>query len=181
SFTFNVYQYLGILGAPVKVVRNDAVTVEQIARLKPRGLVISPGPGRPEEAGVTLEAINTFSGKLPILGICLGHQAIGHAFGGKVVRAEKIMHGKLSPVYHKNKGVFAGLPNPLQVTRYHSLVIEKKSLPRCLEITAQTKDGVIMGVRHKKWAVEGVQFHPESYMTDEGLKMLGQFLKKARA
>lgn len=178
SFTFNVYQYLGVLGAKVKVVRNDAHTVEQIQKMKPEAIVISPGPGHPGEAGVTLDVIQNLSPKIPTLGICLGHQAIGQAFGGKVVRAEKLMHGKCSEVFHKKGGIFKGLASPVNVTRYHSLVVERKGLPKCFEITAETKDKVIMGLKHKRFPIEGVQFHPESYMTDEGLTMLKNFLKR---
>ena len=182
SFTFNVVQYLGELNADVKVVRNDEITVEDIARLAPEKIVISPGPCTPTEAGISVETITTFAGRIPLLGICLGHQSIGQAFGGKVIRAPEVMHGKTSPVYHADKGVFTGLKNPLQATRYHSLVIEKESLPDCLEITAWTEnpDGSmaeIMGVRHKTLAVEGVQFHPESILTEQGHELLDNFLK----
>jgi anthranilate synthase component 2 len=181
SFTYNVVQYLGELKADVKVVRNDEITVQDIARLAPEKIVISPGPCTPNEAGISVETIKTFAGKIPLLGICLGHQSIGQAFGGKVIRAPHVMHGKTSPVYHADKGVFTGLKNPLQATRYHSLVIEKESLPDCLEITAWTQhaDGSmaeIMGVRHKTLAVEGVQFHPESILTEQGHELLRNFL-----
>lgn len=182
SFTFNVVQYLGELNADVKVVRNDEITVEDIARLAPEKIVISPGPCTPNEAGISVETITTFAGKIPLLGICLGHQSIGQAFGGKVIRAPEVMHGKTSPVYHADTGVFTGLKNPLQATRYHSLVIEKESLPDCLEITAWTQNpdgsmGEIMGVRHKTLAVEGVQFHPESILTEQGHELLHNFLR----
>ena len=181
SFTYNVVQYLGELKADVKVVRNDEITVQGIARLAPEKIVVSPGPCTPNEAGISVETIKTFAGKIPLLGICLGHQSIGQAFGGKVIRAPQVMHGKTSPVYHADKGVFTGLKNPLQATRYHSLVIEKESLPDCLEITAWTQhaDGSmaeIMGVRHKTLAVEGVQFHPESILTEQGHELLRNFL-----
>ncbi|MGM8227713.1 anthranilate synthase component II [Cellvibrio sp. ARAG 10.3] len=181
SFTYNVVQYLGELKADVKVVRNDEITVQDIARLAPEKIVISPGPCTPNEAGISVETIKTFAGRIPLLGICLGHQSIGQAFGGKVIRAPQVMHGKTSPVYHADKGVFTGLKNPLQATRYHSLVIEKESLPDCLEITAWTQnaDGSmaeIMGVRHKTLAVEGVQFHPESILTEQGHELLRNFL-----
>jgi anthranilate synthase component 2 len=181
SFTYNVVQYLGELKADVKVVRNDEITVQGIARLAPEKIVVSPGPCTPNEAGISVETIKTFAGKIPLLGICLGHQSIGQAFGGKVIRAPQVMHGKTSPVYHADKGVFIGLKNPLQATRYHSLVIEKESLPDCLEITAWTQhaDGSmaeIMGVRHKTLAVEGVQFHPESILTEQGHELLRNFL-----
>ncbi len=181
SFTYNVVQYLGELKADVKVVRNDEITVQDIARLAPEKIVISPGPCTPNEAGISVETIKTYAGKIPLLGICLGHQSIGQAFGGKVIRAPHVMHGKTSPVYHADKGVFTGLKNPLQATRYHSLVIEKDSLPDCLEITALTQDAdgsmaEIMGVRHKTLAVEGVQFHPESILTEQGHELLRNFL-----
>jgi len=179
SFTYNIYQYLGCLGAKVKVVRNDAIAVKDIARMKPEAIVLSPGPGTPDEAGIMLETIKTYAGKIPILGVCLGHQSIGQAFGGKVIRAGKLMHGKTSMVKHSNKGVFKGLPNPLEVTRYHSLIVERKSLPDTLEVTASTDDGLIMGLRHKRFLVEGVQFHPESYMTQKGMEMLQNFLDLA--
>ncbi len=181
SFTYNVVQYLGELDAEVKVVRNDEISVEQIAELQPEKIVVSPGPCTPNEAGVSLAAIEAFAGKIPLLGICLGHQSIGQAFGGKVVRARQVMHGKTSPIYHADGGVFRGLTNPFEATRYHSLVIEKESLPDCLEITAwtQTDDGEldeIMGVRHKTLAIEGVQFHPESILTAHGHDLLRNFL-----
>ena len=181
SFTYNLVQYLGELGADVKVVRNDEITIEEITALAPEKIVISPGPCTPNEAGVSIETLKVFAGKIPLLGVCLGHQAIGQAFGGKVIRAPFVMHGKTSPIYHKNKGVFTGLKNPFQATRYHSLVIEKESLPDCLEITAwtQNEDGSmaeIMGVKHKTLAVEGVQFHPESILTEHGHDMLRNFL-----
>ncbi|HCS63602.1 MAG TPA: anthranilate/aminodeoxychorismate synthase component II [Cellvibrio sp.] len=181
SFTYNLVQYFGELGADVKVVRNDEITIEEIAALAPEKIVISPGPCTPTEAGVSIETIKTFAGKIPLLGVCLGHQSIGQALGGKVIRAPFVMHGKTSPVYHNNKGVFAGLKNPFQATRYHSLVIEKESIPDCLEITAwtQNEDGSmaeIMGVKHKTLALEGVQFHPESILTEHGHDMLRNFL-----
>lgn len=181
SFTFNVVQYLGELQADVKVVRNDEITVDDIARMAPEKIVISPGPCTPNEAGISVETIKTFAGRIPLLGICLGHQSIGQAFGGKIIRAPQVMHGKTSPVYHADKGVFTGLKNPLQATRYHSLVIDKESLPDCLEITAWTQNddgsmGEIMGVRHKTLSVEGVQFHPESILTEQGHELLRNFL-----
>jgi anthranilate synthase/aminodeoxychorismate synthase-like glutamine amidotransferase len=179
SFTYNIYQYLSCLGAKVKVVRNDAISVKDVGRLKPEAIVLSPGPGTPDESGITLETISTYAGKIPILGVCLGHQSIGQAFGGKVIRAGKLMHGKTSVIQHTNKGVFKGLPNPLEVTRYHSLIVERKSLPDCLEVTATTDDGLIMGLRHKRHLVEGVQFHPESYVTQKGMDMLQNFLDLA--
>jgi len=181
SFTYNLVQYFGELGADIKVVRNDEITIEEIAALAPEKIVISPGPCTPTEAGVSVDTIKTFAGKIPLLGVCLGHQSIGQALGGKVIRAPFVMHGKTSPVYHNNNGVFAGLKNPFQATRYHSLVIEKESIPDCLEITAwtQNEDGSmaeIMGVKHKTLALEGVQFHPESILTEHGHDMLRNFL-----
>ncbi|KXO12211.1 MULTISPECIES: aminodeoxychorismate/anthranilate synthase component II [Marinobacter] len=182
SFTYNVVQYLAELGADVQVYRNDEITIEQIEVLKPERLVISPGPCTPNEAGISMDAIRHFAGKLPILGICLGHQAIGQVYGGDIIRAGKVMHGKVSAVYHNDVGVFRGLNNPLQATRYHSLVIDKNTLPDCLEVTAWTRndDGSveeIMGVRHKTLPIEGVQFHPESIMTEQGHELLRNFLR----
>lgn len=180
SFTYNLYQYFCQLGVSVEVHRNDALTLQSIEALSPKYLVISPGPGTPNEAGISLAAILHFAGKLPILGVCLGHQALAQAFGGNVVRARQVMHGKTSPVYHKDKGVFTGLNNPLTVTRYHSLVVESTTLPECLEVTAWTQiDGKmdeIMGLRHKTLGIEGVQFHPESILTEQGHALLGNFL-----
>ncbi len=181
SFTYNLVQYFGELGQQVEVVRNDALTVAQIAALGADRIVISPGPCTPDQAGVSLQVLSELSGKLPILGVCLGHQSLGQAFGGKVVRAKSIMHGKTSPIHHTGVGVFAGLPNPFLATRYHSLVVEKESLPDCLEITAWTEaaDGSfdeIMGLRHRTLGVEGVQFHPESILTEHGHDMLRNFL-----
>jgi len=181
SFTYNLVQYLGELGADVRVFRNDQVTVEQIGELAPEKIVISPGPCTPNEAGVSIAAIQAFAGKVPILGVCLGHQSIGQAFGGKIVHARSIMHGKTSMIHHNNVGVFRGLPDPFEATRYHSLVIEKESLPDCLEVTAWTEDSdvgmdEIMGVRHKTLPIEGVQFHPESILTRSGHDMLRNFL-----
>ena len=181
SFTYNLVQYFGELGQEVKVVRNDALTVAEIAALEPARIVISPGPCTPNEAGVSLEVLEELSGRVPILGVCLGHQSLGQAFGGKVIRAKSIMHGKTSMIRHTGKGVFAGLPDPFEATRYHSLVVERDSLPDCLEITAWTEhaDGgfdEIMGLRHKSLPVEGVQFHPESILTQHGHAMLENFL-----
>ena len=176
SFTYNLVQYLGELGEEVRVVRNDEVGVEEIARLAPARIVISPGPCTPNEAGVSLPAIARFAGTIPILGVCLGHQAIGQAFGGRVVHAKTLMHGKVSPIHHAGKGVFQGLPSPFNATRYHSLAIERESCPADLEITAWTDDGEIMGVRHRSMAVEGVQFHPESILTEHGHALLRNFL-----
>ena len=177
SFTFNLVQYLGELGQEVQVVRNDALDVAGVRALKPSHIMISPGPGTPDDAGVSLAILREMAGELPIFGVCLGHQAIGQAFGGKVIRAKRIMHGKTSPVRHRGQGVFAGLPDPFEATRYHSLVVERASLPECLEITAWTDDGEIMGVRHKTLAVHGVQFHPESILTENGHDMLKNFLE----
>jgi anthranilate synthase component 2 len=182
SFTFNLVQYLGELGEDVRVARNDALSVEDIRKLAPERIVISPGPGTPDEAGVTLETIVKLSGEIPILGVCLGHQSIGQAFGGRVIRAPQIMHGKTSPIHHAGKGVFAGLRNPFEATRYHSLVVEKSSLPACLEVTAWTQnpDGSIdeiMGLRHRTLPIEGVQFHPESILTEHGRDLLRNFLR----
>ena len=182
SFTYNLVQYFGELGAEVQVYRNDQITVEELAALNPERIVISPGPCTPNEAGISLAAIEYFAGKVPLLGVCLGHQSIGQAFGGKIVHARQIMHGKISLIHHKDVGVFKGLDNPVEATRYHSLVIEKESLPDCLEITAwtETPEGEfdeIMGVRHKTLAVEGVQFHPESILTRQGHDMLKNFLE----
>ena len=182
SFTYNLVQYLGELGAQVVVHRNDKISIEEIEKLNPERIMISPGPCTPNEAGVSVETIRNFAGRVPILGVCLGHQSIGQAFGGKIVHAGQIMHGKTSMIYHKDKGVFKGLPSPLEATRYHSLVIEKDSLPDCLEVTAWTGDvdGLveeIMGVRHRELAVEGVQFHPESILTEYGHEMLRNFLQ----
>ncbi|MDR2164514.1 MAG: aminodeoxychorismate/anthranilate synthase component II [Zoogloeaceae bacterium] len=178
SFTYNLVQYFGELGQDVKVFRNDAITVAEIARLAPAHLVVSPGPCSPAQAGISLAAIREFAGRIPLLGVCLGHQAIGEAFGGRVVHARHLMHGKVSPVHHLGAGVFRGLPNPVTCTRYHSLAIERETLPGCLEVTAWTADGEIMGVRHKTLAVEGVQFHPESILTEHGHDMLKNFLAR---
>ena len=184
SFTYNVVQYLGELGANVKVVRNDELSVAQIEALNPERIVVSPGPCTPNEAGVSLEVIRHFAGKLPILGVCLGHQSIGQAFGGEVVRARQVMHGKTSPVFHEDLGVFAGLNNPLTVTRYHSLVVKRETLPECLEVTAWTRKDdhsidEIMGLRHRTLNIEGVQFHPESILTEQGHELFANFLKQA--
>jgi anthranilate synthase/aminodeoxychorismate synthase-like glutamine amidotransferase len=177
SFTYNLVQYLGEMGAQIQVVRNDEVTVPEILERQPDQILISPGPCSPKEAGVSVDTIRQLAGKVPILGVCLGHQSIGYAFGGKIIRAGKLMHGKTSQITHDGKGVFAGLPNPFKATRYHSLVIEKQSLPDVLEVTATSEDGEIMGVRHKTLAVEGVQFHPESILTESGKALLANFLK----
>jgi anthranilate synthase component 2/para-aminobenzoate synthetase component 2 len=177
SFTYNLVQYLGELGAELTVRRNDQIAVADIERLRPARIVISPGPKTPNEAGICLDAIKTFSGRIPILGVCLGHQAIGQAFGGRVIRAPHLMHGKTSLVSHDGKTIFAGLPNPFTATRYHSLIVERESLPACLEISATSPDGLIMGLRHRTMKVEGVQFHPESILTEVGKTLLANFLK----
>jgi anthranilate synthase/aminodeoxychorismate synthase-like glutamine amidotransferase len=176
SFTYNLVQYLGELGAEVRIARNDAITLEEIDALAPRSIVISPGPCTPDQAGVSVSLVRHFAGRSPILGVCLGHQAIGQAFGATVVRAHRVMHGKLSPIAHRGDGVFAGLPSPFQATRYHSLAIERETLPGALEITAETDDGEIMGVRHREHPVEGVQFHPEAILTEHGRHLLRNFL-----
>ena len=186
SFTYNIVQYFGELGQHVEVYRNDQIDIETIQTLNPEYLVISPGPCTPTEAGVSVEAIKHFAGKIPIMGVCLGHQSIGQAFGGDIVRAKHVMHGKTSPVFHKDQGMFSGLPNPVQTTRYHSLVIDQKTLPDCLEVTAWTQDDKgefdeIMGVRHKTLPIEGVQFHPESILTEQGHQMLKNFLDQNKA
>ncbi|MCC7483802.1 MAG: aminodeoxychorismate/anthranilate synthase component II [Burkholderiales bacterium] len=180
SFTYNLVQYLAELGEEVKVARNDEITLEEVERLAPARIVISPGPCTPSEAGVSVPLIGRFAGAIPILGVCLGHQAIGQAFGGKIVHAAKLMHGKVSPVHHDGRGVFRGLPDPFTATRYHSLAIERASLPGCLEVSAWTDDGEIMGVRHRTAAVEGVQFHPEAILTEHGHELLKNFLEGTR-
>ena len=182
SFTYNIVQYLGELGADVEVFRNDEITCEEIKKLKPNKIVISPGPCTPNEAGISLEVINSFSGQIPLLGICLGHQSIGQAFGGNIIRARKVMHGKTSLIHHDGRGVFSDLPNPFEATRYHSLVIDKKTVPDNLELTAWTahEDGSvdeIMGIKHENLAIEGVQFHPESILSESGHALLNNFLK----
>jgi anthranilate synthase/aminodeoxychorismate synthase-like glutamine amidotransferase len=178
SFTYNLVQYFGELGETVRVVRNDEVSVEEIASLRPDRIVVSPGPCTPNEAGISLDVIRGFKGRIPILGVCLGHQAIGQAFGGRVVHAKTLMHGKVSGIHHRGEGVFAGLPSPYNATRYHSLAIERESCPAELEITAWTEDGEIMGVRHRSLPVEGVQFHPESILTEHGHALLRNFLAR---
>jgi anthranilate synthase/aminodeoxychorismate synthase-like glutamine amidotransferase len=177
SFTYNLVQYLGELGEELQVHRNDRIDVAEVEALRPVRIVISPGPGTPDQAGVTLSVVKHFAGKGPILGVCLGHQAIGQAFGGKVVRAPYLMHGKTSEICHDNRTIFRGLPYRFTATRYHSLMVERKSLPKCLEVSATTTDGLIMGLRHREFPVEGVQFHPESIMTHEGKKLLANFLE----
>ena len=180
SFTYNLVQYFGELGEDVRTHRNDEITLEQIRELNPDRICISPGPKAPAQAGISVEVLKQFKGKLPILGVCLGHQAMGAAFGGKVIRAKQVMHGKTSLIAHTGVGVFKGLPSPFTVIRYHSLAIERSSLPACLEVTAWTDDGEIMGVRHKDFDIEGVQFHPESILTEHGHAMLKNFLEGAR-
>jgi anthranilate synthase component II len=177
SFTYNLVQYLGELGAQLEVVRNDQTTVEQIEQRLPERIVISPGPKTPTEAGICLDVIRRFTGRLPILGVCLGHQAIGQAFGGRVIRAPEIMHGKTSLIDHDGKTIFQGLPNPFPATRYHSLIVERATLPPCLEVSASSPDGLIMGFRHRELKVEGVQFHPESVLTEVGKQLLANFLR----
>ena len=177
SFTYNLVQYFGELGADPQVKRNDAITPDEVEKMKPQKIVISPGPGRPEEAGISMELIRKFGGKIPILGVCLGHQCMGEVYGGKVVRAGRLMHGKTSPIQHDGKGVFQGLPNPFEATRYHSLIVEKNSVPSCLEVCAETAEGEIMGLRHREYPVHGVQFHPESILSKEGKDLLANFLR----
>lgn len=176
SFTYNLVQYLGELGAKIKVVRNDKAAIADIRRWRPGYIVISPGPGRPDSAGISKEVIKEFSGKIPVLGVCLGHQCIGEVFGGKIIRAGRLMHGKISRIYHNGKTIFRGLSNPFSATRYHSLIVERCSLPSCLDITAETKRKEIMGLKHKKYPLWGVQFHPESILTSEGKKLLENFI-----
>jgi anthranilate synthase/aminodeoxychorismate synthase-like glutamine amidotransferase len=178
SFTYNLVQYLGELGGDLQVVRNDQVTTAEIEKLSPQKIVLSPGPGTPDEAGVTLEVITTFAGRIPLLGVCLGHQAMGQAFGGRVVRAPYLMHGKTSRILHDGRTIFRGIDNPFIATRYHSLIVERDSLPDTLEVSATTSDGLIMGLRHRQYECEGVQFHPESIMTLEGKRLLRNFLER---
>jgi anthranilate synthase component 2 len=183
SFTYNLVQYFGALGADIRVYRNDEISVADIEKMAPQHIVISPGPCTPKEAGISVETIRHFAGRIPLLGVCLGHQSIGEAFGGRIIRAKRVMHGKISAIHHRGEGVFRGLPSPYNATRYHSLVIEQESLPDCLEVTAWTEndDGSIeeiMGVRHKTLAIEGVQFHPESILTEHGHQLLKNFLER---
>ena len=180
SFTYNLVQYLGELGEDVRVYRNDKITIGEIRDMAPGKIVISPGPCTPREAGISVDTIREFAGKIPMLGVCLGHQSIGAAFGGEIVKAQVLMHGKTSQIYHNGKGVFGGLPSPFEATRYHSLIIRRESLPACLEITAWTEAGDIMGVRHREFEVEGVQFHPESILTVKGKDLLANFLRIGR-
>jgi para-aminobenzoate synthetase component 2 len=176
SFTYNLVQYLGELGEEIVVSRNDEIDLDGIAKLAPNHILISPGPCTPNEAGISLALLERFKGEIPIFGVCLGHQAMGQAFGGEVIRADKLMHGKTSEIFHDGRTIFEGLPTPFTATRYHSLIVKRETLPDCLEISAETDDGLIMGLRHKEYVVEGVQFHPESIMTDNGLKILRNFL-----
>ncbi len=176
SFVYNLYQYVGEYGKKVIVYRNNQITIEKIKKLNPEKIIISPGPGRPENSGISCEVIEKFSGKIPILGVCLGHQCIGYVFGGKIVGAKKLMHGKTSLIYHSGKNIYKGLKNPFIATRYHSLVIEKKSIPSVLKVEAKSEDGEIMGIKHKKYKVYGVQFHPESILTESGKKLIKNFL-----
>jgi anthranilate synthase/aminodeoxychorismate synthase-like glutamine amidotransferase len=177
SFTFNIVQYLGQMGEDVQVYRNDKITLDSIRRLKPQAIFLSPGPGSPHQAGITVDVIREFYADVPLMGICLGHQSIGFAFGGEIVRASRIMHGKVSPVEHDGKTIFSGLPNPFTAGRYHSLVVRPETLPSCLEVSARTAEGEIMGLRHKDYPVEGIQFHPESVLTPQGKRILRNFLK----
>jgi anthranilate synthase/aminodeoxychorismate synthase-like glutamine amidotransferase len=177
SFTYNLVQYLGGLKQEVKTFRNDKINLAKIKSLRPKGIIISPGPGRPEDAGISCAVIKEFSGKIPILGVCLGHQAIGYCFGAKIVGAKKLMHGKTSLIYHNKKEIFRNIPNPFLATRYHSLIVDRKSLPGSLQVTAQTKDKEVMGLKHKDYPVWGVQFHPESILTKSGMEILGNFIK----
>lgn len=177
SFTYNLVQYFGELGGEINVLRNDQISLAQIKRMRPEKIVISPGPGRPENAGISVELINEFAGKIPILGVCLGHQCIGYAYGGKIIRAKKLMHGKTSMIKHNNKDIFKGVDYPFEATRYHSLIIERQSLPKDLEVTAWTSDREIMGIKHNQYPLWGVQFHPESILTKSGKSILKNFLK----
>jgi len=176
SFTYNLYQYLGELGQETRVIRHDEMSADEAMALGPERIVISPGPGTPDQAGITLDVIRKAAGRIPLLGVCLGHQALGQAFGGRVIRAPKVMHGKTSEIHHDGRSIFAGLPEPFTATRYHSLIVERASVPECLEISAWTADGIVMGLRHKEHALEGVQFHPESILTSAGKDLLRNFL-----
>jgi para-aminobenzoate synthetase component 2 len=180
SFTYNLVQYLGMLGAKLVVFRNDEVDLAGLEELQPSHLIISPGPCSPKEAGISVSAIQHFAGRIPILGVCLGHQSLGEAFGGRVIRAPRLMHGKTSLVYHDSRDIFQGIPSPFEATRYHSLIVERETLPECLEVSAQTAVGEIMGLRHKRFAIFGVQFHPESILTLEGMNILQNFIKRRR-
>lgn len=177
SFVYNLAQFLGELGAKILVKRNDKIEIKEIEKLKPEAIIISPGPGRPEDSGICTKVISYFAGKIPILGVCLGHQAIAYAFGGKIIRSNKIVHGKASNIFHDGESIFRGIKNPFPATRYHSLIVKKESLPDCLELSAWTEDGLIMGMRHKKYNTEGIQFHPESILTNVGKDILNNFIK----
>jgi para-aminobenzoate synthetase component II len=177
SFTYNLVQYIGEIQSDIAVFRNDTITVDQIREMAPQGIVISPGPCTPKEAGISVDVVKTLGKNIPILGVCLGHQSIGYAFGGEIVRAPYLMHGKVSEIFHDGKGLYAGLPNPFIATRYHSLIIRRETCPDCLDICAQTSDNIIMGVRHKKYPIQGIQFHPESILTEVGKKLLGNFIQ----
>jgi anthranilate synthase component 2 len=177
SFTYNLYQYIGEVYENIEVVRNDKINISDISNMKPEGIIISPGPGRPEDAGICIDVIKTFGNRIPIFGICLGHQAIGYAFGAKIIRADSIKHGKTSLVSHNGKGIFEGIKNPIEAMRYHSLIVEKETLPGELSITATTKDGIIMGLKHKKYPIYGLQFHPESILTEDGKKIIYNFVE----
>jgi anthranilate synthase/aminodeoxychorismate synthase-like glutamine amidotransferase len=181
SFTYNLVQYVGEIYSDIQVFRNDAITVEEIRNKKPAGIIISPGPCTPKEAGISVETVKQLGHIIPILGVCLGHQSIGYSYGGEIIRAPYLMHGKTSEIIHNGKGIYAGLPNPFIATRYHSLIIKRETCPACLTITAETKDGIIMGVRHKQYPVEGVQFHPESILTDSGKKLLANHISTLKA
>ncbi len=178
SFTYNIVQYLGEMGASVRVLRNDAIDIAGLEAMDPEGILLSPGPGTPDEAGITLPCVEALAGRVPLLGVCLGHQAIAQRYGGRIVRAERLMHGRTSPIEHDGRGVFEGLPSPFTATRYHSLIVERGSVPDALEITAWTAEGEIMGLRHRELEVEGVQFHPESFLTEHGHDLLGRFLER---
>jgi anthranilate synthase component 2 len=181
SFTYNLYHYLGELKVEVRVVRNDAISVDEVLALNPEGIIISPGPCTPDTAGICLKLVTRAAGSIPILGVCLGHQTIGQAYGGRIIRAPKLMHGKVSRIYHRARGIFAGLPNGFKATRYHSLIVERASLPACLTVTAETEDGIIMGLEHNDYNIHGVQFHPESIESEHGHKLLQNFVQLARA
>ena len=181
SFTYNLVQYFGEMGEDIRVFRNDKITLQRIEKLNPENIVVSPGPGRPDDAGISKELISSFKGRYPILGVCMGHQCIGEVFGAKIVRAPRLMHGKTSPIFHDNRSIFKDLPNPFEATRYHSLVVENKNLPDCLEKTAWTKEGEIMGLRHRRYLIEGIQFHPESILTLVGKDLLRNYLRIAKS
>lgn len=180
SFVYNLVRYFEELKEDIVVYRNDEITLQEIKKINPQGIIISPGPKEPKDAGISVDVIKNFKGRIPILGVCLGHQAIGYAFGGKIVKGERPMHGKISCVYHKEKGIFKNIKNPINVTRYHSLVVEKETLPSCLCVTCETKEGVIMGLKHKKYEIEGIQFHPEAVLTEKGHELLKNFISRCK-